>query len=512
VSAGTLTLSSDTIAANITNGGAAGSGGAAGQGGLGTVTTGNPGTVGANGVAGNGLGSGIQVNSGATAMIFNTIVAKDTASSAPISTDVAGAFTSQGHNLIGDGSDSTGFSTSLGDQIGTSASPIDPLFGSLQLTYGGPIALLPGSPAIDAAGLPNTPAVPATDERGVPRDIKPDIGAFEYSAAFDGSGNSFPTLNAPTPQSQLSNAPTVFAGASSTFNLGSTLDDVTKTPWTETVTVNWGDNSKPTTSSVSWKGATGLQTIELGTQKHTYAAPGVYTVTESVKNALGVVLTESYFVNIGSLSVMPAATAVTAGTSDGLTVRVLDAFGRAVAGYTGTVKLSSTGSATFQDAVTGTTLAGGLYTFTSNDNGTHAFNVIETKAGTQKVTVASTTSGGPVGSTTIAVKPAAAAIVLVSGGSGQTATVNTAFASPLKATVTDAYGNDISGIAVIFSAPSSGASGTFTGGVTTVTVNTNAQGIASAPTFTANSMTGAYTVTASVMGLTSKASFKLTNQ
>jgi hypothetical protein len=46
--------------------------------------------------------------------------------------------------------------------------------------YGGPtqtIALLPGSPAIDAGT--SGPGIPATDQRGEPRHGAPDIGAFE---------------------------------------------------------------------------------------------------------------------------------------------------------------------------------------------------------------------------------------------------------------------------------------------------------------------------------------------
>jgi hypothetical protein len=56
---------------------------------------------------------------------------------------------------------------------------------------GGPtptMALLPGSPAIDAADLAD---FPATDQRGVPRPFgpAPDIGAFEYSTPVTISGH-----------------------------------------------------------------------------------------------------------------------------------------------------------------------------------------------------------------------------------------------------------------------------------------------------------------------------------
>lgn len=102
------------------------------------------------------------------------------------------------------------------------------------------------------------------------------------------------------------------------------------------------------------------------------------------------------------------------------------------------------------------------------------------------------------------------ASITATGGTPQSAAVNTAFASPLVATVEDASGNPLSGDTVTFTAPSTGQSGTFTGGVTTINQITNAQGEAQA-TITANGTAGSYDVTASVAGVTTTASFSLTN-
>jgi hypothetical protein len=102
----------------------------------------------------------------------------------------------------------------------------------------------------------------------------------------------------------------------------------------------------------------------------------------------------------------------------------------------------------------------------------------------------------------------------VYSGSPQSATVGTAFAKPLVAKVTDQYGNPMSGVSVTFSAPTSGASGTFASlcSGTTCVVSTNSSGLASAPTFSANSTAGGpYTVSASVSGLSTPANFSLTN-
>ena len=100
----------------------------------------------------------------------------------------------------------------------------------------------------------------------------------------------------------------------------------------------------------------------------------------------------------------------------------------------------------------------------------------------------------------------APATITATAGTPQSTTVNTAFATALQATVRDASNNPLAGVAVTFSAPASGASGTFSGSATVVT---NASGIATAPTFTANAIAGAYNVTATAGALST--TFALTN-
>jgi hypothetical protein len=124
---------------------------------------------------------------GGAATVRNTIIAQNLVDLGGAGPDVSGAFTSGGHNLIGDGSGGTGFRNGTqGDQVGTAADPIDPGLAPLA-NNGGPTmtyALLAGSPAIDRGD--NT-AAPATDQRGIarPRDGDGngsrivDIGAFE---------------------------------------------------------------------------------------------------------------------------------------------------------------------------------------------------------------------------------------------------------------------------------------------------------------------------------------------
>jgi hypothetical protein len=100
--------------------------------------------------------------------------------------------------------------------------------------------------------------------------------------------------------------------------------------------------------------------------------------------------------------------------------------------------------------------------------------------------------------------------ISATAGTPQIADVSAPFGTAFKATVTDMNG-PVQGATVTFTAPSSGASGTFPGNLTTVTAVTNASGIATAPVFTANATAGNYTLTATVDGAATPANFVLTN-
>jgi CSLREA domain-containing protein len=96
-------------------------------------------------------------------------------------------------------------------------------------------------------------------------------------------------------------------------------------------------------------------------------------------------------------------------------------------------------------------------------------------------------------------------------GTPQSAAINSAFPTNLQATVEES--NIVrSGLTVTFTAPSSGPSGAFPGGSTTATATTNINGIATAPTFTANNIVGGpYTVSATLGTGLPTAAFSLTN-
>ena len=102
--------------------------------------------------------------------------------------------------------------------------------------------------------------------------------------------------------------------------------------------------------------------------------------------------------------------------------------------------------------------------------------------------------------------------ITATGGTPQSTPIGTAFPTPLAVHVADGLGQPLPGVTVTFTAPASGASGTFAGGVTTVQATTNASGDMDTPTvFTANTTLGAYSVTASVEGASASATFSLTN-
>lgn len=126
-------------------------------------------------------GGGITQTRGSVE-IGSSIIALNTAG--PIGSDCSGTITTAGYNLIGNGEGCDGITQGVAhDKVGTNAARINPRLGTLAAN-GGPtktLALLKGSPAINAAG----PAAcdTARDQRGVkrPQGGKCDIGAFEKS-------------------------------------------------------------------------------------------------------------------------------------------------------------------------------------------------------------------------------------------------------------------------------------------------------------------------------------------
>jgi len=193
----------------------------------------------------------------------------------------------------------------------------------------------------------------------------------------------------------------------------------------------------------------------------------------------------------------------TAGTPFTVTVNALTASGTPAGTYLGTIHFTSS------DA---NAVLPGNYTFLPSDDGSHTFAFTLEASGSQTISVVDTVNPALNSVQSVADGSAAAASVTATAGSGQTATVSTLFATALAVKVTDAFGNPVSGVSVVFNAPSSGATGTFADDCdgNTAFVTTGSNGIATAPAFMANATTGQYSVSATVTGLT-PATFALTN-
>jgi hypothetical protein len=174
LNSGTLDLTNVTVAFNSANSSA---GGAAGKGGTGTTTNGQPGSAGTGAV---GSAGGLLIFGG-TLNSTNTIFGNNTAPGGGTDPEVSGNFGTALNNLVRDGTGSNLTNGTNGNQVGTTANPIDPQFSAAGLANNGgttlTIALQSTSPAINA-GTPT--GAPVVDQRLVPRStITPDIGAFE---------------------------------------------------------------------------------------------------------------------------------------------------------------------------------------------------------------------------------------------------------------------------------------------------------------------------------------------
>ncbi len=133
-----------------------------------------------SGENGASLGGGLYCATNSIATTRDAILAENSVvGENPAGPDVAGAVTSQGHNLLGRSDGCVGFTSDDLQGGTTNQTRLDPVLGSLSYQGGTTqtLPLLPGSPAIDA-GTPDNSF--ARDQRYYDRTGVPDIGAFEY--------------------------------------------------------------------------------------------------------------------------------------------------------------------------------------------------------------------------------------------------------------------------------------------------------------------------------------------
>jgi hypothetical protein len=146
--------------------------------------------------------------------------------------------------------------------------------------------------------------------------------------------------------------------------------------------------------------------------------------------------------------------------------------------------------------------AGGLISGTPDPAGTFTFTVQVTDSGSPAKTAAQQLR--------LDIASGAPGSLAVTSGSGQSTQINQPFGRAFVVTVKDANGNPVANATVTFTAPSSGASGVFSGGGLVATVQTDAKGVAESPAFSANGTAGSYTVSASA-GNAGTATFSVTN-
>ncbi len=251
--------------------------------------------------------------------------------------------------------------------------------------------------------------------------------------------------------------------------------------------------------------ATGTATSAVFTAN---AIAGPYTVTATAPGAIGTASfsltnqaaqTETIAATSGSGQTATVSTAFSAP----LVAKVVNGSGAGVSGVTVTFAAPTSGASG--------TFAGGVNTAVTGATGTATSAVFTANAIAGPYTVTATAPGATgTASFSLTNQAAQTETIAATSGSGQTATVSTAFSASLVAKVVNGSGTGVSGVTVTFAAPTSGASGTFAGGVDTAV--TGATGTATSAVFTANAIAGPYTVTATAPGATGTASFSLTNQ
>jgi CSLREA domain-containing protein len=353
-------------------------------------------------------------------LLTNTLVVGNSAGSDPDARAPVDAGSS--YNLIGIAQGLTGISTgSQGNQIGTVASPINAILGSLA-NYGGDtptIPLLPGSPAIDA-GNPDTTGLPSVDQRGFARVVngQVDVGAFEsrgFTLKLTGGNNQSAFTLAPFAKPLAATVSSPFGdpvtGGIITFNAPASGASVTFA----------GAN----TALIS---ATGAVSVAVRAN----SSVGSYTVTASATgtNSASFTLTNNA-VPATSIVISSLTSSTTAGVAQTFLVTLKDGSGNAAYDYTGTVQFTSSDPIALLPAE---------YTFTAADAGMHVFSVTLETAGKQSIQVADTGNGLLTTKQSVSVLPAVVSAFALSG-LGTTTVAGTV--EDVRVGAVDQFGNSV---------------------------------------------------------------------
>jgi CSLREA domain-containing protein len=489
---GPLTVTSSTFSGNSASayGGSGGNGGGIANGDSLTVTNST--------FSGNSASSGGGIGNAGTVTMANSIAAGNTTGGVANSDDCDGCGTLDSHNLIGLPTGFMDISQILGSLASSPATatvktmmplPDSPSAPTLGIICRGSAVL-----AVDANGNRLT-----TDERGFPMDPSCPSGTIDLGAAQT-NYTAVAFLQQPTDTlvSQTI-SPTPIVEVEETNALTGAMDGVGGIPVTLALSPDGSPSylsGTPTKSTGSAQTANGMVNeaifgdlaVNTAGSAFKFAVIAPVVGSQQASNSFNVSGQVTHF----SVS---ATTPVTAGSASSVIVTALDANGSTVLNNADPVRLTISGDSFY---LTSMTLSSGI----------SSGPVTLTRAGAYTLTATALRLSSISGtSNTITVYPAGAAILTASGGgTSQAVYVNMAFATPLTVTVTDAYGNPVSGQTVTFTPPANGASAALSpSGVCTTAVDGTCSVMA-----TANRTAGSYNVTAAVSGLSS-VSFALTN-
>jgi hypothetical protein len=307
----------------------------------------------------------------------------------------------------------------------------------------------------------------------------------------------------------------ILAGSAISLSVaaGTPQSAVIGTAFTTALGVTVEDNGNPVDGAVVTFTSPGSGASAVLSSNTATTATGGATVTATANNTVGsynvtaeyLGLTVSFALTntvgaAGNLAVFSGSiqnTGIGQAFPAPLKARVTDAGGNPVSGVAVTFTPPASGASATLSGSTATTDSNGIATVSATANSTPGNYAVVANVGVLTANFVLVNTAPPNSSLT----PTA--------GTPQSTVVGTGFPVALQVTLKNSAGAVVPGVMVSFSAPSNGASAS----LTPAQVMTNANGVA-ATTAIANSIVGAYQVSASVSGLTESplvASFSLTN-
>ncbi len=382
------------------------------------------------------------------------------------------------------------------------------------------------APTSGASATLSTPAL--TDVNGltsVTATANGIVGSYTVTASVNGASTSanFSLTNVAGPAASLmisgGNNQSATAGGVFSQNLQVTITDGGGNP-VPNVIVTFTAPTGPGISTGTFTG--GLSTAQANTNSSGIATAPAFTANTKAGGPYMVSAAASNLtaVNFSLSNTAGPATQMNANGSTALSVQVMTqtfpALGVTVfdANQNPVPGVQVTFTAPAGSGIPTGTFTGGLSTVQVNTNGSGSATAptvtANTKAGGPYTVSASASNLTTVNFSLTNTAGAASTMTANSSTTPQSAAVGNAFTTALAVTVADIYANPVPGLIVTFAAPTGAGipTGTFTG---TTAVATGTNGIAMAPTFTANLRAGGpYMVTAMANGLAT-VNFSLTN-